>query len=791
MPQKRMGADRPEQSSRDRVGGALATIVMSAAKGNSQTAAPAAAILWPDKEGYWKPALPALQKLLPNLCTLGSYDLSRRSGPAIWLKCAIEGLIPEMQLDSVPVVYLPGVSRTELRAIESCPRDLQPLAELQYRGVFWSQANAKDWTLSAFLASKSGGLGLDVAQDKATQEALRQALQAGVLLECSLDDLKGRAINAEWLLGLLAPNPTRDLLQWMNEPEATRKQWGDVLWEVFAKRCKADYGFDPVADGALVAAERLAKREGKWAAAFMLYSDSFGSFPNVFNLLAKLQTPQMGLFPEHAYLSGYPQANEQEESALRSALSSCASMDAFAARAAVLDAEQEHGHRRDWPWARMGKSPLVTALEYLADVASRSATAPIGQTPAALAQSYQETGWPVDHAALRALACVHTKSDLGAVGAALRAMYLPWMEEAARRLQEAAKASGGLPPMQSTQTTDISAGTCAIFVDGLRYDVAVQLQQRLLVLGPACLSARWTSLPSVTASGKAWCSPVAAYITGTAEDVEFGPRVSADGKPLSSFNLRKLLSEHGVQPLYQHETGDPQGRAWAEAGDLDHYGHEHGVRLARDLDTQLDQVVERVSELRDAGWKRIRIVTDHGWLLMPGGLPKSDLPKHQVETRWGRCAVLKDSAHATPLTFGWDWCKDVQVAYAPGISSFTAGVEYTHGGISLQECLVPLIELDFASVAGPTGSVTIQSVTWKGLRCTVIVEGASAGHRVDIRTKAALASSSLAASVKSLEGGKASIAVADDEHMGSVALVVVLSADDEVLQKQATTVGEQ
>ena len=159
--------------------------------------------------------------------------------------------MPEVPLNGVPVLYLPGVSRAELRAIESCPRDLQPLAELQYRGVFWSQVNGKDWTLSAFLASKNGGLGLDVAQDKATQEALGQALQAGVLLDCSLDDLKGRVINAEWLLSLLAPNPTRDLLQWMNDPQAARQQWGDVLWEVFSKRCKMDYGFDPVADGVL------------------------------------------------------------------------------------------------------------------------------------------------------------------------------------------------------------------------------------------------------------------------------------------------------------------------------------------------------------------------------------------------------------------------------------------------------------------------------------------------------------------------------------------------------------
>lgn len=775
--------------SAESVGTLLAKALFSAAKGNSHTAASAAAVLWPDKEGQWQAAMPALKKTMPNLCELGAYDPEQRRGPAVWLKCAIAGSLPEVQLDGIPVVYLPGVSRAELRAIESCPRDLQPLAELQYRGVFWSQANAKDWTLAAFLASKNGGLGLDVAQDKATQEALLQALQAGVLLERSVDEFKGRTINAEWLLGLLAPNPTRDLLLWMNAPEAARSQWGDVLWDVFAKRCKMDFGFDPVADGVLVAAEQLAKAEGKWAAVAELYRDSHSSFPNVFGLLAKVQPPQLGLFPDQGLLAGYPQVNEQSESALRYALSACAGMMAPQARTAVLAAEKEHGLRRTWLWASMGRSPLAEALGHLAVVAERSSALPIGQTPSELAAGYQQSGWQVDQAALHALACVHAKADLEAVSAALRAMYLPWIEETARRLQEAAKAAGSLPPLSAEQASGLGVGTCTVFVDGLRYDVAVQLQQRLLALGDATLSARWTSLPSVTASGKAWCSPVAAHISGTAADTEFEPRVAADGKPLSGHNFRKLLTEQGVQPLDKHETGDPKGQAWTEAGDLDHYGHEHGLRLARDLDSQLDQVVERVCELLEAGWKRVRIVTDHGWLLMPGGLPKSELAKHQTETRWGRCAVLKDSAHGTPLTFGWDWCKDVQVAYAPGVSSFIAGAEYAHGGISLQECLVPVLQLDCAGAAKTAAAVTIQSVTWKGLRCSVMVEGAAPGQRLDIRTKASLASSSLAPTDKPLEGGKASLAVADDEYMGAAAVVVVLSAEGEVLQKQVTTVG--
>lgn len=768
----------------------LAELLGKAAAGNSHTAAPTAAVLWPDKDRQWEPAIGLMRQMMPNLLTLGAYDVESRSGPAIWLKCAMAGLVPEVPLNGVSFLYLPGVSRAELRAVESCPRDLQPLAELQYRGVFWSQANAKDWTVSAFLASKNGGLGLDVAQDKSTLEALGQALHAGVLLEKPVVELKGRSINAEWLLSLLAPNPTRDLLQWMDAPDATRQQWGAVLWAVFSKHCKSDFGFDPVADGVLVAAERLAEGEGKWAAVEVLYRDSFASFPNIYPLLAKVQPPQTGLFPDQDQLAGYPQANEQCESALRYALAVCAGMGADQARTAVFAADKEHGLRRGWLWSRMGRSPLAAALEHLAEVAQRSAALPIGQTPADLAASYQQAGWQVDQAALNALGCVHFKSDVEPVGAALRAMYLPWLEESARRLQEAVKDAGGLKALPAQDAEALSDGTCTVFVDGLRYDVARMLELRLSSLGTTSLDAKWTSMPSVTASGKAWCSPVASFIAGAPDDVDFEPRVAADGKPLSSHNFRKLLAEHGVVPLERHETGDPHGRAWTEAGDLDHYGHEHGIRLARDMTPQLDQVAERINELAEAGWKRIRIVTDHGWLLVPGGLPKSELAKHQTETRWGRCAVLKDTAHGTPLTFGWDWCKDVQVAYAPGVTNFMAGADYAHGGISLQECLVPVLQLECAGTARPGATVTIQSVAWKGLRCTVVVAGASVGQRVDIRTKAALASSSLAVS-KPLDGGKASLAVADDEQMGAAAVVVVLGADGEVLQKQVTTIGEK
>jgi len=57
------------------------------------------------------------------------------------LRCVLAGKVPDITWTpgTVPIIYLPGISRATLRATEECPPELKPLAELQYRGVFWSQ----------------------------------------------------------------------------------------------------------------------------------------------------------------------------------------------------------------------------------------------------------------------------------------------------------------------------------------------------------------------------------------------------------------------------------------------------------------------------------------------------------------------------------------------------------------------------------------------------------------------------------------------------------------------------
>ena len=82
-----------------------------------------ACVLWSDGERRWEPAIPALQKDLPELLVLGVYDPKRKTGPAIWLRCAIGHQADDVMLpgDRTPILYLPGFSRQDLRAVESVP----------------------------------------------------------------------------------------------------------------------------------------------------------------------------------------------------------------------------------------------------------------------------------------------------------------------------------------------------------------------------------------------------------------------------------------------------------------------------------------------------------------------------------------------------------------------------------------------------------------------------------------------------------------------------------------------
>ena len=139
----------------------------------------------------------------------------------------------------------------------------------------------------------------------------------------------------------------------------------------------------------------------------------------------------------------------------------------------------------------------------------------------------------------------------------------------------------------------------------------------------------FSALPSVTPTAKPAVSPVAGRISGSTGE-SFMPCVAADAKDLTIDRFRKLLDEEGFQILGANETGDPNGNAWTEFGNLDSTGHKEGIGLANRIPELIASVVYRIESLLAAGWREIRIVTDHGWLLLPK-LPVLIVPTSPVK----------------------------------------------------------------------------------------------------------------------------------------------------------------
>ena len=749
-----------------------------------------AAVLWTDHDGQWRGVAARLRGLLPELLTLGDFAPEERRGPAIWIKCMLARTLDEADwpAGAVPIIYLPGVSRADLRAIETCPRELQPLAELQYRGLFWSQLNGRDWTVNAFLASSRGGLALDVAADQATQRALLRALD--LLLDTPLEDLRGRRLEATDFDALLSTDPVRDLLTWMNDPEGSVAAWQGARWDAFRSRCQADWKLDPEADGVLVAAERISAGRPEWALVWERYRVGWRAFPQVIERL-KLASPPppRDLFTD---LSRYPRVNAEAEDRLRSGLAALVGLEASEAASKLMALEQAHGPRRQWLWAEMGQAPLALALEPLTRLAALAARPFGGLRLEDMAGAYRDEFWRVDAAAREALAQVRTQADTQALSAALGALYVPWLDEANRRFQDLVRQDGypGARVVKEPNGAYQGGGECWLFVDGLRYDVAQDLAALLKNQGlEVSVASAWATVPSVTASGKVACSPVAHLAQGRDADQDFVPSHGTLDKPLNTAVLRKALKDAGWQVLGGGEPGDPAGRGWMETGDLDHYGHEHGLRLAREVPVILDALVEQVRVLIDAGWQRIRIVTDHGWLLVPGGLPKTELAKFLTATRWGRCAALTATAQPTELTLTWSWSPAVRIATAPGIASFIAGKVYDHGGLSLQESLIPVVTVTRPAGIADQVVVAVEEIRWTGLRCRVTVAGAGAGYTADLRQKANDPRTSQAGGGKPLKDGKASLVIEDDTLEGEAISLVILNEMGQAVARVATVIG--
>jgi hypothetical protein len=769
----------------------VAHALRDAAKYNADASTPPAAVFWPDPDCAWESVIGLLQEAVPIL-VLGEYDPEKGQGPAIWIRTVLSAPdsieLPSHLADRNDrnpwVIYLPGRRRSSLSDVTGFDPAVSPLVELALRSSWWPSAFGQAaWTPHSFLGSKHGA-GLDIAGDAKTKAALTSVLDR--LLAEDVDELRlmGR-LDAARLHSLVMTDSVRTLLDWLDDPEGTKQDLKGARWDAFVEACRSTYGFDPAKDGRLTAASRLGAREGVWRDVWARFADNPRRHPNLPAVLNKAR-PEDALFgSSDPHPDSWPSWNQEQEDQLRQALAELdGQSDLGQIRTAVKELGVAHSWREESAWGELGQAPLAHATGYLAELAELSIrSAPAGDLKTQAAWHATE-GYKFDDLALRAIAAATTALDRDAVCKALKGIYDPWVEETARTFQAAAIAG-----YKGETGLDVPAGTCVVFVDALRFDLAQRLAKRLATFDVS-MSSRLAAFPTVTPTGQPAVAPVtASFGAGQAFDA-----ADAEGRSVKGPVFRSALSEAGVQYLdwKSSEMGDVNKIGWTQTNTIDALGHDHGHALVDMLDQQLDLVSERIQSLLAAGWRKVVVVTDHGFVMPASAALKVNLPLAVTEgdaARKPRVARLKEGAARPDFPIvPWTWDNSIEMVSAPGMAAFESGTIYEHGGLSPQECVIPVLEVSASAYA--SGPAQIKGIRWTAQRCRVDFEPAEADVVAEIRFAPADPSTTVGGPKSPSEPGEIKLLVDEDRAAsGTKAFVVLLGPDGAVISQRQTTVG--
>lgn len=750
---------------------------------NSSVMVPPEVILWPDPERQWQPVIENLQNTYGALFVLGDYQPEKLTGPAIWLKTVIPGKLSDSSWDHTltPVIYLPGISKSRLKEVSNLGLALQPLAEYQYTGAFFNQYNGKEWTVLAFLTNPDDGLGLNIKQDSGTKDAIIKSLP--VFFEMDITAFSAPVIDAEFINRLVLPDTIPHILQWMCTGDDFLAGMEPTLKATFADICQSSYGFMPDYKNMKEIALKLGKQENGWKHVWNFYANSPSKYPQIEPLLREAKPDDMGAGMFSIPEESWPQINEERETQLRSELEKLTKKDLPQLNNGLQTLYLKHKERNKWVWTELGYSPLITALKYVRGL-SESVNRPY---PSAsideIIQFYINDGFHADAWMRKAYSAVKAEKDKSVIRELIQLIYKPWLETITEKFQNLVvdSLSKKKQPNHIEQKEQFY-----LFVDAFRFEMAKEYVSILEKRGlKVALTHAFTALPTLTSTAKVKASPVADEVNAGSEIADFTPAFNS-GKQANIVNFRAELENKGFQHSIK-KGFDAEKSYWVEIGNIDTKGHDEQAEMLKRTDELFDEITEVIDTAIEAGVKEIKIVTDHGWLMLPGGLPASKIIKDLTVARCGRCAYIKEGVKTDLLQLPWEWNPLVYIAYAPGISFFRNNEEYAHGGISLQECIVP--EIKILLEKEETIHAKISSHRWVGLRCQIETENTPDGFLMDIRTRYNDDKTSIVLSTgKLISGNKCSLLV-DDNALDSAAFIVLTDKKGKIMDRMNTTTG--
>ncbi|MCC6528211.1 MAG: PglZ domain-containing protein [Polyangiaceae bacterium] len=268
-------------------------------------------------------------------------------------------------------------------------------------------------------------------------------------------------------------------------------------------------------------------------------------------------------------------------------------------------------------------------------------------------------------------------------------------------------------------------------VDAMRYEMGRDLAEMLGKLGDVVVTGVRTVVPTTTPFGMAALLPGAeasfacAVAGGDVVPVVAGAHVADVSARKECF--RKLLGDRyrdlrldELQEANDARLREMLGKAdllVVRSDDIDKAGEGTNLPSARRfMSSILDDLTRVAQRLARAGVTRMVFAADHGHVLVPEIAP-GDVVREPPGT-WvaskRRCRLGSGAGTADGVCvvkarhLGLEGEVD-DIALATGFRVFAAGAAYFHEGVSLQECLVPVVTLSpkGATAAGGTNHVAI------------------------------------------------------------------------------------
>ncbi len=357
-------------------------------------------------------------------------------------------------------------------------------------------------------------------------------------------------------------------------------------------------------------------------------------------------------------------------------------------------------------------------------------------SPGTLFDWYVNHGWSVDRAHRRlelARLALPAYGDLEEAIIAARSRYETWLD---RVLETAsgALASDGLDGVglgvQGSVHDDRVRGrdvlTAYVWVDALRYELGVELADAIRhdITDRVSLSAVTAAAPTITRVGMANLAPAAAEKLVVSLD---GGKlaVAVGDRPVATVEQRVelLRAAHGTVANLELGALSQQGEkelakaikgadlVLVRSQEIDAAGESGMLNAAwPQFDAIKQDLANAVAKLGQVGVGRVVICADHGFVALSqsvGDARTIDAPIGGEGELHRRCWVGKGGTTAegtvrVPLA-SLGVRSDLDVIVPRGLAVFKAagGKQFFHGGLSPQELIVPVVEVDLEPAAEP------------------------------------------------------------------------------------------